>query len=346
MYSNFGLVLMVNHACNLRCTYCYTGTKFSRAMPFEIAARCVDRACNSLDSGGILELSFFGGEPLLEAGLIQRVMTHAQKHCAERGRGVEFSLTTNGTIDTPQAWEILLNPAVDLTVSFDGLPEIHNRHRVDIDGAPTSARVVASIQRLVTSGKSFQVIAVVRPDTVAALPAGLRYLRELGVDLVVPSLDLWTRWSDDDLKGLERALSESAEVWLEGLPQFGVSWFNEKAVELSGVPLSDNARCGFGAGEIAVAPSGHLYPCERLIGVDEPTNPMRLPGHALTGADFCFGQRCNTASTCGLSCSCSNYVRSGNITTTDPLLDVLDRVCLRETRRVLTSLQTDVPNHT
>ena len=27
-YQQFGLTLLVNHACNLRCAYCYTGEKF------------------------------------------------------------------------------------------------------------------------------------------------------------------------------------------------------------------------------------------------------------------------------------------------------------------------------
>ncbi len=338
MYAHFGLVLMVNHACNLRCSYCYTGTKFARSMPKEIAFASVDRALNSLHPDGTLELSFFGGEPLLESALMEESAAYARLQSAKSGRRVSLSFTTNGTIDTPDAWRMMLDSDVDLTISFDGLPEFHDRHRVDTEGFGSSARVLATISKLVAKGKQFQVITVVRPDTVAQLPAGLRFLREFGVDLVVPSLDLWTTWTDKDLIQLEQALIDSASVWRAGLPKFGVSWFNEKAIELSGTPLIENARCGFGEGEVAVSPAGHLYPCERLIGVDEVDNPARLNGHALDGADFLFGPRCGalaSAPTCGLSCSCSNFVRSGRTDTRDVLLKRLDDVCLRETRRVL-----------
>ena len=56
MFPRFSLVLMVNHACNLRCTYCYTGAKFGRAMSRTVAMRAVDRAVHSIGSGGTLEL--------------------------------------------------------------------------------------------------------------------------------------------------------------------------------------------------------------------------------------------------------------------------------------------------
>lgn len=69
-YRRFRLMLMVNHACNMRCTYCYRTDKVDRPMPEQVERKAIDRAIASLASGGTLELSFFGGEPLLEAPLI------------------------------------------------------------------------------------------------------------------------------------------------------------------------------------------------------------------------------------------------------------------------------------
>lgn len=338
MYTRFGLVLMVNHACNLRCTYCYTGLKFARAMPEKVAQHSIERALTSLHPGGTLELSFFGGEPLLEAALIGSTIDYARRRCVESGKFLALNLTTNGTVDAPLAWQIMTLNDIDLAISFDGLPEIHDRYRRDPDGAGSSARVLATMRRLLAAKKEFQVIVVVRPDTVASLASGLKFLRDFGVDLVTPSLDLWTTWNAADLRALEAALAECALVWRKSLPGFGVSWFNEKAVQLAQMPFSQSARCSFGDGEIAVAPSGNLYPCERLIGEDAPDNPARLPGEALLGSDFiALEPVCGTAKSCSLSCSCSNLVRSGRTDTPDELLALLDRVCLRETRRVLTA---------
>jgi uncharacterized protein len=117
---------------------------------------------------------------------------------------------------------------------------------------------------------------------------------------------------------------------------------------LADVPVQDTARCGFGAGQIAVTPAGNLYPCERLIGADEPGNSLRLPGDIQHGDDF-LGYRaqpekmasecteCALQSLCSTNCRCSNYVRTGDITRPDGLLCLWDQACHRETVRVLQS---------
>ena len=350
MYDCFSLVLMVTHACNLRCTYCYTGTKLSRSMNPEVGRAAVERALRSIRPAGTFELGFFGGEPLLEADLILDLIEYATAAAAEAGVGLHLSMTTNGTLATGRAWQVMTLPAMQLAVSHDGLPEVHDRHRRGRGGGGTSAAVLATIRRLQEAGKTVRVNMVVRPDNVGSLPEGIARLRELGIRQIDTSLDVWTHWNRDDARQLEQSLVRCAELWRAGLPHCGISWFDEKAAKLAGVPTSATARCGFGDGEIAVAPSGNLYPCERLIGEDAADNPMRLPGHALEGDDFCLPAvpgrsaegcaACAIQTHCNTTCRCSNYVRTGDVTRPDGLLCLLDRVIYRETSRVLRKLQT------
>jgi uncharacterized protein len=337
---------MVTHACNLRCTYCYAGAKSARAMPDDVATKAIDRALASVEQGGVLELGFFGGEPLLEAALISRLLGYARERARARRVKLSAGLTTNGTVWTADAWSVMSRPDVDLAVSHDGLPEVHNRHRRHADGAGSSARVIATMRRLCAIGKEFRVVMVVRPDNVPLLSAGVLFLRALGVRCIEPSLDLWARWTPDDVRQLEGAVGRCARIWRDGLPEFSVSWFDQKAAHLARVPMADTARCGFGEGEVAVAPSGRLYPCERLIGADEDGNLMRLPGHVFDSDDFlqldapppcrsveCAG--CAVRAMCNTDCRCSNYVRTGDATRPDGLLCALNRACLREAAKVL-----------
>ena len=346
LYPRFGLVLMLTHACNLRCTYCYTGAKFGRPMPEHLGRRAIDRALASLEPGGTLELGFFGGEPLLAAGLLSGLLAYARERAAEQDACLRTGLTTNGTIGTAEAWRILLDPEVDVAVSHDGLPCEHNRHRQWECGCGTSARVLRTVKRLVRSGEDFRVVMVVRPDTVDMLPAGIQFLRSLGVRQMEPSLDLWTRWSSDDVLALEDAVQRCAAIWRGGLPDRGISWVDEKAARLAGVPTGETARCAFGSGEVAVAPSGALYPCERLIGEDTACNPMRLPGCVPDGDDFlALGPAspctrpackvCSVADLCNTDCRCSNYVRTGDPARPDGLLCALNRSCMEATARVI-----------
>jgi uncharacterized protein len=278
---HFALTLMVNHACNLRCSYCYTGAKFSSPMPLEIGCAGINRAFQSLAPGGRLAVRFFGGEPLLEARRILEWMNYGREVAERSGKGVAFNVTTNGTVRTAEAWQAVTADNVALAVSFDGTPAVHNRHRRDSNGRATAAWVEAMIARLIEHGKAFQVVMVVRPDTLENVPQGLEYLYEVGVRQVTLSLDLWTVWKAEDGRALEKVIHRAAKVWAQRLPEFSVNWFDGKAAALARLPMSEEAvRCGFGSGEIAIAPSGRLYPCERVIGDDGPGHPLRLPGHA------------------------------------------------------------------
>jgi uncharacterized protein len=346
MLRNFGITLMLTHACNLRCTYCYTGTKINRAMPLAVGQKAINRAAASVRTGGTLEISFFGGEPLLESKLLLALVAHARQQVRARGLSLSMALTTNGTVKGPDAWSVLMMPEMDLSISCDGAPRTHDRHRQTADGRGTAHQVVDTIARLVAQSRDFHVVIVVRPDTLGALPASIRFLESRGVRSIQPSLDLWTRWSVRDLVRLERVVARCARLWRSRTPQLSIGWFDEKAGRLLGAHCTGTARCGFGHNELAVAPSGRLYPCERLIGEDAPDNPMALPGNAMEGEDFLQMREsearshpacddCAMSTACNTVCRCSNYIRTGQVSRPDGLLCTLNKACLVETARVL-----------
>jgi uncharacterized protein len=235
---------------------------------------------------------------------------------------------------------------LDLAVSFDGNPSMHDRHRRDAQGNGTASHVQETLKRLVESGKPFRVVTVVRPDTLEEVPAGLCHLHELGVRAVDLSLDLWTHWTAGDGVRLRQLVDQAADLWRQWLPEFGLNWFDSKLGQLARVPVSEEiTRCGFGCGEIAVAPSGRLYPCERLIGEDRLDHPLRLPGHALEGDDFldsapaafdrCAAcSPCMLNSTCDTTCRCSNFVRTGDVNRPDGLLCILNKATVQAIGRL------------
>jgi uncharacterized protein len=345
-FANFSVVLMVNHACNLRCTYCYTGKKFSRPMSRAIGESALLAALNSTANNGNLEIGFFGGEPLLEAERILGWMHFARQEAQSRQVKLSFDLTTNGTISSPNAREILLSDDVRIFVSCDGEAETHDSHRPFLDGRGSLDAVLQTIRFLTAAGKEFGVVSVVRPDNVRALPRNVAFLQQAAVRQINFSLDLWTRWTRSDLDTLQVALAACADHWRNALPDLSINWFDDKLGAFAGLAVTETtARCGFGSGEIAVAPSGNLYPCERLIGEDRADNPMRLFGHVSGARDFlnfspaperghAACSTCDLQSICSTSCRCSNFVRTGDASKPDGLLCALDKICAREVTRV------------
>ncbi|MCL2700726.1 MAG: radical SAM protein [Phycisphaerae bacterium] len=344
-YNVFELTLMVTAECPLRCTYCYNGPRRAATMDVAAGRRGIDRAVASMQPGGRLELGFFGGEPLLEAPLIRELLDYARAGVSAGGGKVDVSITTNGVVDTPAAWDIMLDAGVRMAVSCDGAAATHDRHRKLASGAGSHTLATATLARLLREGRPPTAVMVTRPDTVADLPAGLEAIRDLGVGFAHPSLDLWCRWNDDDMDNLSAAVEASANIWRPA-NGFGIGWFDDMASRLAGLNIAPCARCAFGAGQIAVSPAGNLYPCERLIGQDGDDNPHRLHGHVMDGGDFLgFAPtparaepqcaECTIRHACNTFCRCSNVVRTGDGAKPDRLLCELNRMIFRQVCRVL-----------
>ncbi|MEN6450200.1 MAG: radical SAM protein, partial [Thermoguttaceae bacterium] len=118
-YGRFYLVLMVTHRCNLRCSYCYMGRQSARSMPLETGRAAIRRAIRSIRPGGVFELGFLGGVPLLEAGLVEELADYARRAADAANVELRLGLTTNGTQATGEAWRVMLRQDLDLCVSHD-----------------------------------------------------------------------------------------------------------------------------------------------------------------------------------------------------------------------------------
>ncbi len=348
MYDRFTLSLVLNHDCNMLCTYCYTGAKFNRPMREEVAQRAVDRAVASIAPGGELRLEFSGGEPLLDAPLVATLLEYARYRCRTGDVHLTVHLSTNGTVAASSAWALMTGGDLELGISHDGLPAVHNRHRRMSDGGPSSSLVLRTVRRLVAEGVSFQVEMVVRPDDVEFLSAGIVFLASLGVRGIAPRLDLWSCWTKAHLQSLEHAIVDCARIWREMWPDLWITWFDERAMRISGA-VPDRQAPELREGEIAVSPSGGLYPCARLVREDRDDDPARLPGDVFAGDDFVGVEegrlecpfecsRCGIRPMCAAESACTRYMRSGDSGRPDELLCTFSRVCYRETLRAMESL--------
>ena len=345
-YSRFGLTLMVTHGCNMRCSYCYNGPCYEKTMSIETGRKAIDRSVASLRQSGRLELGFFGGEPLLESDLVLALIKHARAQTQKNGLELFLTVTTNGTVTRDKAWQIMMIPNLDLAVSIDGHPQTHDRNRLFSNGRGSCSEVLKTISRLIDAGKDLKAVTVVRPENERTLDDEILFLRSLGIRRIELSLDIWTQWDAKARSYLEEMIGQCARLWIDGLPEFGLNWFDDKAAMLTRGVQVKTCRCGFGKGDISVAPSGNLYPCERLIGDDKGPNTTRLDGDVFDGEDFLFGPgrdvrtaepclSCGIKEACNTSCGCCNYVRSSDVGEPDNLLCMFNQWCLRETQSVL-----------
>ncbi len=135
------IVLNVNTGCNLACTYCYkedlAKPAAGKRMDFATAARSVDMLLEVGAQRERVNVVFFGGEPLTNVPLIREVVGYAEDVVARAGKKVDFSLTTNATLLTPELIDWFDAHRFGISVSMDGPQAVHDRNRRTVGGKGT-----------------------------------------------------------------------------------------------------------------------------------------------------------------------------------------------------------------
>jgi uncharacterized protein len=330
--------LFLNHACNLRCRYCYNGRKFHRAMPWEVAQAGIQLM---LRDGGPeappAQLSFFGGEPLLEMPLLRRAVAYTEHHAGEIGQRVRFLVVTNGTLLRGQVLDYLLEHQVYLGVSIDGTREAHDATRRFRNGRSSYDRVRDNLRAVIgrDGGPGLRVIAVVNPDNVDQLPDSFDALLALGARNLSINLDYEGAWDEPARERFAVALESLGDRYVAAYRRgehFTLNLLDSKVVThlKGGYACAD--RCDFGCEEVAVAPSGRLYPCDRLVGMDDRDevvigqvfsgiDPVRRD--ALIASKNQVLQDCGDCALlprCMHWCGCVNHAMTGAVGEVDGLL--------------------------
>jgi len=321
--------LFLNHACNLRCTYCYNGDKFDRRMPWEVAARGVEMAFEGPTDRRAM-ITFFGGEPLMEMPLIERVVDHAEAEASRRDRRLRFVVVTNGTLLKGVALDFLLHHDAYVGVSLDGCREAHDATRRYRDGRSSYDRVVGNLRTFLErgGGSGSRLIAVVDPANVDRMPASFDAMLELGARNLVMNINYEADWDEAARDRFAVALLRLGDRYMRAHRAgavFTFKLFDDKiGTHLKGGYLCSD-RCDFGCEEVAVAPSGRLYPCDRLVGQDD--RPELAIGDVFDGIDAVRRDalleeknrvaagcaECALLPRCKHWCGCVNHAMTGSV---------------------------------
>jgi radical SAM protein with 4Fe4S-binding SPASM domain len=122
--------LCITHDCNLDCVYCYQKHEANKKMSLETAKQCIDRVFAHVPKNlEFVELSFIGGEPLLEFELIKNIVEYTNRK--NYSTPYIFFASTNGTLltDDMKVWISANKEQLWLGLSLDGTKETHDHNR-------------------------------------------------------------------------------------------------------------------------------------------------------------------------------------------------------------------------
>ncbi len=166
------LVLTLTENCNLRCRYCMHGASLdwvrshghqsmTTATALQATRYFLERCCTDENP----TISFYGGEALLQVGLIEAVIAEVRDH--PLGSKARLVIDTNGVLLDEAAITLVVENKMYLQVSLDGPRLYHDRQRPDKQGKGTFDRIMKALGRLLeldpTAYKRLSFMSTVAP---------------------------------------------------------------------------------------------------------------------------------------------------------------------------------------
>lgn len=272
------LSLAVAQKCNLGCTYCYAQQGdfggVPKAMPLGTALKAVEVLFSDVVAGEKVNLSFLGGEPLLNRAIIRAATERAADLARARSATATFSITTNGTLVTAEDADFFEAHGFAVTVSLDGSKDQHDALRPYRSGKGSFDRIIARVMPLLKRQSRMQVSARV---TVTPLNLGLAETLSEFITLGFHSVGFSPLLNASN--GKHELESQNLALMLDQMVECGHA-FEHHLLAGRRYPFANMVNalreihrgthrpypCGAGAGYFGVSADGDLAACHRFVG--------------------------------------------------------------------------------
>ena len=193
----------------------------------------LNAACDYIfQSGTTAGICFFGGEPLLEKGLLQKAVTRCQQHAKETGIPFQCKMTTNGTLLDKAFIQYAKSIGMQIGLSFDGTGQ--DRCRRYRDGSGTFSDLERNAKLLLEQLPNSYAMMTIAPEAVDTYTDSVKYLYRLGFRNMNATLAYGKRVLNDFLRQLTR---QSRTYFIRRY------WYGESIREIA-------AACGAGEEKI------------------------------------------------------------------------------------------------
>lgn len=272
-HSTLSLTIAPTLECNMACPYCFEQNK-KGTMTEEVQAALlifVERYLNDAQCQ-LLDITWYGGEPLLAIEIIKRLSKQLISLCEEKGKQYSASIVTNGVLLTPEISDILVECKISRAqITIDGLPIYHDKRRVLKNGESSFDTIVRNIDQT-----KDQLRIVVRSNVdsgnIDGIPSFLEYcLNEKGwVDNPFVYLSLVQQFTESSY------FNSNSPVGQDSISEYNgqvIDCATEIGEGITHSAMFPRRRCSFCHSSkeysFVIDPSGLLYRCWDVIGIKE-----------------------------------------------------------------------------
>ncbi|MBP3873518.1 MAG: thioether cross-link-forming SCIFF peptide maturase [Lachnospiraceae bacterium] len=274
------LCLHIAHDCNLACQYCFAGEgeyHGRRAlMSFETGKKALDFLVANSGNRRNLEVDFFGGEPLMNFGVVRELVAYGRSLEEAHDKHFRFTLTTNGVLLNDSIMDFCNREMDNVVLSLDGRREVHDRMRPTRNGKGSYDLVLPKFQEFARRRKALGKQYYIRGTFThynLDFSRDVLHFADLGFDQisiepVVAPPDAPYAIQPGDLDTIKEQYDILAREMIRREKEGRGFTFFHFMIDLTGGPCVYKrlSGCGSGTEYLAVTPWGDLYPCHQFVG--------------------------------------------------------------------------------
>lgn len=274
-------MLVVTHACNLRCRYCFV-QKEPQNMTLQTAKDAAQFLIDNAKASGksVPEINFFGGEPMLMFdNIIKPLVEWVHDELKEPFR---FSITTNGTLLTDERIRFMKRHGFGLLFSMDGTKPVQDYNRPNVDGSGSFDQLKDIAHKIVAAwpNVTFRMTAI--PETCNHTFESILWAAAQGFKSFFVTPNVFEQWDEVSRATLSEELLKYADYYLEcktsGAKAIQFSTFQQAFQDIKQIKLAQQrgtyrampkcraeGKCGLGASRFAsIHPNGNIYACQEM----------------------------------------------------------------------------------
>ena len=363
-------MLVLTHACNLRCRYCFVA-KEPQHMTYETAKASAEFLIkNAEECGQTPSINFFGGEPMLMWDSIIVPLTNWIRN--EYKKPFSLGITTNGTLLNDERIKFLKDNGIGMLFSIDGAKETQDYNRPYADGRGSFDSLENIIPKI---GKEF-INTTFRMTTIPAtchnVFNNIKFAEANGYNNFFLVPNVFEEWDNESKETLRKEVSKYGDYYIDcmrnNIQPMTFSTFDKSfndikminhAIRTKTYRCSPGCKamgkCGLGASRFAsVHPNGNLYGCQEMTSNEGPDSIFYI-GNIFTGVDddrrtalmalydqeTITGEDCATCRynrVCDGGCVANNYLATNNLAHLPKVYCWWKRMLLDEAIRVMQTL--------
>lgn len=280
------MVLHLTDFCNLKCKYCFIEggmcQDYKRQnMTKEVMKAAIDKYIQILKRSKLKanpSIVFYGGEPLANWEIIEYGLKYLEE-CKQNGlinHDIDKVIITNGTLITDEIAAMLKKYDVLVSLSLDGIKEVHDYNRIDYDNKGSFDRTIRGLNLLRKHGVEPSISCVMSPFAIKHVDETIDFLlkdlkiKGLGFNHVsiIPKLNYYDpKYEEefaDSILHVQDIIQEKYDDVYERRMGHKINCFVDKLLL-----RADCTGCGE---QISVSPDGEIGICQGYMGTRKTFN--------------------------------------------------------------------------